>query len=183
MVSADENRPIAGSGQINGKTEPGNKPDKRRRKPNQKPGQKLSQKSASESDILPEAPEPLVEAQEEVDMPAASAESSPAFATAADASPSEPATLAASAPVSVQAITNAYGDYTRKSMEQTSSFFEQLVGSRSLNRAFELQSEFAQRAFETFVDESRKIRELHRELAKQRLRNFEGFVMGRRAAR
>jgi hypothetical protein len=171
MMSADENRPIAETGQINGKTEPsGNRPEKRRRKPNQKP----DQKSASRSDTSPEAMEPLPEAHAQVNIPLAPAESHPAFTSeASSVAPAEPA------PVSVQSITDAYGDYTRKSMEQTSSFIEHLLGTRSLSKALELQSEFALTTFETFVDEARKIRDLHRELAKQRLRSLEGFVMGR----
>jgi len=179
MVSADEHMPIAGSGQINGKAElPGKKAEKRRRKPSQKP----SQQPEAASRALPEASEPVLEAREQAEMPVVSSEPAPALTPAEDISPREPA---ASEPVaaSVQAITDAYGSYTKKSFEQTTSFFEQLAGARSLNRAFELQSEFAQAAFETFVDESRRIRELHRELAKQRLRSLEGFVMGRGATR
>ena len=80
------------------------------------------------------------------------------------------------APVSLQTITNAYGDFTRKSIEQTGSFFEQLAGVRSLNRVFELQGEFAKQTCETFFAESRKIRELHSELTMQRLRHLEGLV-------
>jgi hypothetical protein len=86
-------------------------------------------------------------------------------------------------PVNYRAITNAYGDYTRKSIEQTGSFFEQLAGARSFSRAFQLQTEYAQQAYETFVAESRKIRELHRELTRQRLQRFEGLVTGTTATR
>jgi Phasin protein len=178
MVSADENRPRTGSGHANGTTErPGKKTEKRPRKPNKKP----AQKSAAEAETLPEMAEPVLETLEQRDAPELQIESSVVLESTTDASPSEPEPPATLGPVNVQAITDAYGDYTRKSIEQTSSFFEQLAGTRSLDKAFELQSEFARAAFDTFVDESRKIRELHRELAKQRLRNFEGFVMGRKA--
>lgn len=86
-------------------------------------------------------------------------------------------------PVSYRAITNAYGDYTRRSIEQTSSFFEQLAGARSFNRVFQLQTEYAQQAYETFVAESQKIRDMHRELTRQRLQRFEGLVTGTTATR
>ena len=85
----------------------------------------------------------------------------------------------AAGPVGYQAISNAYGDYTRKSIEQTGSFFEQLAGVRSFSRAFQLQTEFAQRAYETFVAELRRIRELHSELTRQRLKRLEGLVTGK----
>ena len=191
MVSADETRPVEGSGQINAKTKTaGNRPEKRKRKGNQKTGQKPAQQVqepvqelVAKSDTLPEAGEPLPEAREPVELPAVTAESLPDATSAEESAPIAPGEPEDSSPVSVQAITDAYGSYTRKSIEQTSSFFEQLAGTRSLNKAFELHTEFAQAAFDTFVDESRKIREMHRELAKQRLQSFEGFVMGRRAAR
>ncbi len=80
---------------------------------------------------------------------------------------------AAAAPVSLQTIADAYSDYTRKSIEQTRSFFEKLTGVRSLDKAIEVQAEFAKQAFETFVAEAQRIRELHRELARQ---SFEGIV-------
>ena len=86
-------------------------------------------------------------------------------------------------PVGYRAITNAYGDYTRKSIEQTSSFFEQLAGARSFSRAFQLQTEYAQQAYETFVAETRKIRELHRELTLQKMKRLEGLVTGTKATR
>jgi hypothetical protein len=173
MKDVDENRPIAGSRQIKGKTEPpGDKPEKRRRKPNQRP----DQKSASGADTSPADVKALPEAQEPMDLPVASAES---VASAGEVPAVATAELAASEPVSVTTITDAYGDYTRKSMQQTSSFIEHLLGTRSLSKALELQGEFALTTFETFVDETRKIRDLHRELAKQKLQGLEGFVMGR----
>jgi hypothetical protein len=80
------------------------------------------------------------------------------------------------APVSLQTIANAYGDYTRKSFEQTRSYFDQLTGVRSLHKAVEIQTEFAKQACETFFAESRRIRELHNELAMQPLKRLEGLV-------
>ena len=92
-------------------------------------------------------------------------------------------TPSAADPVGYQTITNAYGDYTRKSIEQTSSFFEQLAGARSFSRAFQLQTEYAQQVYETFVAETRKIRELHRELTLQKMKRLEGLVTGTKATR
>jgi phasin family protein len=70
-------------------------------------------------------------------------------------------------PVSIQAIANAYGDYSRKSFEESLSFVEKLMGVRSLDKAIELQTEFAKQAYANLVAESQKICELYGELAKQ----------------
>jgi hypothetical protein len=96
--------------------------------------------------------------------------------TSTDAAPIGTAVSAGTVPVSLQTIANAYGDYTRKSFEQTKSFFDKLTGVRSLDKAVEVQTEFAKQAYETFFAESRRIRELHNELAMQPLKRLEGFV-------
>ncbi len=79
-------------------------------------------------------------------------------------------------PISIQTIANAYSDYTRKSLEETTSFVEKLTGVRSLDKAIEIQAEFAKQAYETFVAESQKICELYSELAKQIFKPFAGLL-------
>ena len=79
-------------------------------------------------------------------------------------------------PVDFQTLATAYGNYTKKSFEQTQAFVEKLSGVRSLDKAVEIQTEFAKQAYETFVTESQKIRELYRGLAKRNLKPFEGMV-------
>ena len=85
-------------------------------------------------------------------------------------------TPADSFPVSIQTIANAYSDYTRKSLEETTSFVEKLTGVRSLDKAIEIQAEFAKQAYETFVAESQRICELYSELAKQIFKPFAGLL-------
>ena len=88
-------------------------------------------------------------------------------------------TVAASASVlqsGVQAIATAYGDYAKKSFEDTKSFVEKLSGVKSLDKAVEAQTEFARSAYETFVAESQKIVGLYSDLAKQTFKPYEGLV-------
>ena len=75
-----------------------------------------------------------------------------------------------------QAIATAYGDYTKKSFEDTKSFVEKLSGVRSLDKAIEVQTEFAKTAYETFVSESQKIGALYADLAKQSYKPVGGFL-------
>jgi hypothetical protein len=79
-------------------------------------------------------------------------------------------------PGGFQAIATAYGDYMKKSFEDTKSFVEKLSGVRSFDKAVEVQSEFAKSAFETFVTEWQKIGALYGDLAKQASKPFGGFV-------
>ena len=79
-------------------------------------------------------------------------------------------------PVSYQAIADAYRRYTTESLDRTQTFFGRLAGVRSLDKVFELQAEFASQAYDGFIAESRRIRELHSQLARQRLQQWEGLV-------
>jgi hypothetical protein len=76
----------------------------------------------------------------------------------------------------VNAIASAYGDYTKKSYEDTKSFIEKLSGVKSLDKVLEAQSEFAKTAYETFVADSQKIAGLYGDLAKQAFKPMEGIV-------
>ena len=75
-----------------------------------------------------------------------------------------------------QSIATAYGDYTKKSFEDTRSFVQNLSGAKSLDKVFEIQTSFAKSAFDAFVTESQKIGALYRDLAKQSAKPFGGFL-------
>jgi phasin family protein len=76
----------------------------------------------------------------------------------------------------LQAIASAYGDYTKKSFEDTKSFVEKLSGVKSLDKAIEVQTDYAKSAYETFVAESQKIAGMYSDLAKQSFKPLEGLV-------
>ena len=76
----------------------------------------------------------------------------------------------------LQAIASAYGDYTKKSFEDTKSFVEKLSGVKSLEKAMEMQTEYAKSAYDTFVAEPQKIAGLYTDLAKQTFKPLEGMV-------
>jgi phasin family protein len=76
----------------------------------------------------------------------------------------------------MQAIAAAYTDYAKKSYEDGAAYLEKLAGVRSLDKAFQLQTDYAKSAFETFVAETTKIGELYKDLAKETYKPFEQFV-------
>jgi phasin family protein len=79
-------------------------------------------------------------------------------------------------PVSIQTIANAYVDYTRKSLQDSRSFVEKLMGVRSFDDAIEVQTEFAKQALANFVAESQRICELYGRLATSIFRPWEGLA-------
>jgi len=75
-----------------------------------------------------------------------------------------------------QAIATALSDYSKKSLEEGTAYFEKLVGSKSFDKALEIQNEYAKASYERFVAESQKIGGLYADLAKQTFKPFEGWV-------
>ncbi len=126
---------------------------------------------------------PEASAPEQIHEPVVVAEpAAPAVVTAAappfsaGTSPVAPAAPAQSAPVSYRTFADAWGNYSRTSLEQTRGYFEKLAGARSLGAAFEVQAEFARQTCETFFAQSQQIGALQGELARQRLKRLESFM-------
>src|ERR1700674_1531633 len=75
-----------------------------------------------------------------------------------------------------QAIATEVADYSKKSFEHSSAAAEKLLGSKSLEKAIEIQSDYFKSAFESFVAEATKIGELYVDLAKESYTPFEGYI-------
>ena len=185
MLNAGGNKSIVKSGQRKGKTER----QGRKAEPRKQAGGQQGLEAEPRPDQLQDAQERIQEQlqerlqeqipeqiDEQISAPVVSIDVSPLESSGTDIVPTVPAVSAEPVPVSIATIANAYGAYTGKSVEQTCSFLEKLAAVRSLDKAFEVQTEFAKQAFETFFAESRKIHELYSELARQRVVHLEGFV-------
>lgn len=72
-----------------------------------------------------------------------------------------------------QAIAVEMADYSKKSFEQGTATVEKLFGVKSLDKAFEVQSEYATSAYEGFVAQASKIGELYADFAKEAYKPFE----------
>ncbi len=138
------------------------KADQRGQKPEQQQNPKVDQRHEDEIG-------PMVASTDAPTNGAAALPDAPLIGEVApaDAPSIATATLAANHEISLQTIANAYGDYTKKSFQETRSFVEKLMGARSFDKAMEVQTEFARQAYANFVAESQKIGELYGELAKQ----------------
>ena len=71
-----------------------------------------------------------------------------------------------------KAIAGETADYARKSFEQSAAMFEKLVGVRSLEKAIEIQTEYAQNTHKGFVAQATKTRELYTKLAQDSFAPF-----------
>ncbi len=73
-----------------------------------------------------------------------------------------------------QAIAVELADYSKKAFQDGSSALEKLFGVKSLDKAIEVQTEYAKTAYEGFVAEATKLSGLYTELAKETYKPFEG---------
>jgi len=74
-----------------------------------------------------------------------------------------------------QAIAVELADYSKKAFQDGSSALEKLFGVKSLDKAIEVQTEYAKTAYEGFVAETAKLGELYTNLAKETYKPFEGM--------
>lgn len=170
------------------------KAERRKKKPAQPQSQKLDQQDEDRIDSIVAPADTLVAS---ADTPVAPADTLANDATtpanvalidelpAADVPPtpstvSTPSTVATASarndPVSIQAIANAYRDYTRKSFQESGSLVEKLMDVRSFDKAMQVQTEFVRQAQADFVAQAQKIYELYCELAKQSFKPWSGFA-------
>ena len=75
-----------------------------------------------------------------------------------------------------QAIAAEVADYSKKAFEDGSAMLEKLFGVKSLEKAIELQSEYAKTSYEGFVAKATKIGELYADFAKQSYKPFETLM-------
>ena len=171
MSNTDQNTRATKSGRRNRKASPRNpKPEL--------PSPQADQLQAAEQPLeATPAPAGTAPIEAAADTPPIEVDAAPIGADArADGPPVDTDAPPEPAPVSLQAIAKAYGDYTRKSIEETRCYVEKLRDVRSFDKAVEVQTEFAHHAFEIFVAESQKIYGLHKELARQTMKPLEGLM-------
>ena len=75
-----------------------------------------------------------------------------------------------------QAIAVEMADYSKKTFEDGTAALEKLFGVKSLDKAIEVQTEFAKTAYEGFVAEATKLGELYADLAKETYKPFEAML-------
>lgn len=76
----------------------------------------------------------------------------------------------------VQAIATEVADYSKKAIEAGSAAFEKLAGVKTLDKAIEVQSDYAKTAYEAYVAHATKVGELVTDLAKEAFKPVEGLM-------
>jgi phasin family protein len=75
-----------------------------------------------------------------------------------------------------QALAAEVRNYSKKSFEDGTAAVERLMGAKTLEKAIEVQAEYAKSAYEGFVAQATKIGELYADIAKESYKPFEGYL-------
>ena len=75
-----------------------------------------------------------------------------------------------------QDIAKEAADYSKSQFEASSAVAEKLMASKSIEKAFEIQSDYAKNSYEAFVAQATKMGELYADIAKEAYKPFEGIM-------
>ena len=75
-----------------------------------------------------------------------------------------------------QAIAAELTDYSKKAFEDSTRAFEQLIGVKSIEQAIEIQSQYAKKAYDTYMAQMSKLGEMYVGLAKEAYKPVEAVV-------
>lgn len=67
-------------------------------------------------------------------------------------------------------------EYAKKSFESGNAAFEKLMASKSLDKAIEVQTDYARTAYESFVAEATRMGELVADMARDAYKPFEAVM-------
>ena len=82
----------------------------------------------------------------------------------------------ASVSQNMQTIAVEATEYSKKAFEAGSAAAEKLVSAKSLDKAFEIQTDYAKQAYEGFVAQATRMGELYAEMARDAYKPFESTV-------
>jgi hypothetical protein len=80
-----------------------------------------------------------------------------------------------------QAIGARVTDYSKRAFEDATRAFEQLIGAKSIEHAIEIQSQYAKKAYDTWVAEASKLGEMYAAVARDAYKPVEKAVAKRTA--
>ncbi len=75
-----------------------------------------------------------------------------------------------------QSIAAEATEYSKKSVQELTSYVEQLTAARSIEAVIEIQTKYAKNSYESFVAEATKIGEMYADLAKIAYKSYEAPV-------
>src|SRR5262249_60643668 len=78
--------------------------------------------------------------------------------------------------MNTQEIASHNDDYSKRSFEQGSKTMEKLLEAKSPDKAFEVQTEYAKVAYESYVSHATKLGQLYTDLAQETFKSYQDFA-------
>jgi hypothetical protein len=75
-----------------------------------------------------------------------------------------------------QAIASQIADYSKRSFEHGTKTMENLLSAKSLDKAIEVQTEYAKTAYEGYVSHATKLGQLYTDLAKETFKSYQDLA-------
>ena len=82
----------------------------------------------------------------------------------------------AAAQKGTQAIAAEVQDYSKKALEAGSAYVEKILGVKAVDKAVEVQTEYAKAAYEGFVAHATKLGEMYAAMGKEAAKPFEAVI-------
>ena len=79
-------------------------------------------------------------------------------------------------PKAVLAIATEMADYSKRSFENGAKAMQNLLAVKSLDKAIEVQSEYAKAVYEDYTTQATKLGKLYTDLAKEAFKPYEGLA-------
>lgn len=81
-----------------------------------------------------------------------------------------------------EAIATEAADYSKKSFMETAALMEALASSRSIEAAYELQTDYIKSAYEGFISQSTKMSDMYVDMARSAYKPYEATPVANPAA-
>ena len=75
-----------------------------------------------------------------------------------------------------QTLTTEMTDYTKRAFEDSTSTMEKLMAAKSLEQALEIQTSYAKRSYEEYMQQMAKLGSMYTEVAKEAYRPVERAI-------
>ena len=79
-----------------------------------------------------------------------------------------------------QAIASEMSDYSKRSFEQGAATFEKLLAAKSLDQALEIQTSYAKRAYDEYVQQMTKLGGMYGDIARDAYKPVEKLMQSGR---
>jgi phasin family protein len=79
-----------------------------------------------------------------------------------------------------QALAAGLGEYQKRTMEDSAATLQKLMGAKSLDQAFEIQTSFARRSYEQYLQEMSRVGTFYAGMAKEAMQPIVRMAEGGR---